>query len=86
MGKAVVYPQKGAISMTSATTTLPDGTTVTLRTDNAGLHLVLGKHGQDLTIEGDGSVYALLSIVLGMPWEAADEGLSTARVARGLRP
>ena len=54
--------------MNSATIKLPDGTTTTISIDDAGLHLLLAKHGQDITIDGDESVYELLSLITSMPW------------------
>ena len=54
--------------MNSATIKLPDGTTCTLIIDDAGLHLLLAKNGQDITIDGDESAYEMLSLITSMPW------------------
>lgn len=57
--------------MNSATIKLPDGTTCTLSIDDAGLHLLLAKNGQQITIDGDESIYDLLSLITAMPWGEA---------------
>ena len=54
--------------MNSATIKLPDGTTCILSVDDAGLHLLLAKHAQIITIDGDESIYELLSLITSMPW------------------